>query len=214
MQLAFTMDALDAAGRHAWRLQKDMRRWRACTFAEPARADDALLAGPAEAEKLHGRRLRRDRESGLIFRDKPGRFDFLMRGIFSHAVLHRFSAAPVPDKHQMLETIAALRPGTPWLVHLDVAGHFRALDTTSEGILGNLRIAVRGEIASAEGYVGKAAAADDTLMDLTYRQFLGGWLEHLQTGRMGVFVPDIEKLKEQADCLAAIHAWRPEPEPV
>jgi len=210
MKLAFSMDALDAAGSRAWRLQSDNQHWRSCVYAEPMQAQDARLEDIKAAQALHGRRMKRDKESGLVIREKPGAFDFLMRGIFAHAVLHRFSAAPIPDKQQMLETIAKLEAGTPWLLYLDVAGHFQALDTTSEAIIGNLRIAVRGEIASSENYVGQIAAANDAMMDLHYRQFLGGWLAHLNSGNMAVFVPDAEKTDTQNNYLSRINSWQPE----
>ena len=137
-------------------------------------------------------------------------FDFLARGIFAHAVLHRLSAAPVPDRDQMLATIRDMQPGTPWLMYLDVAGHFRALDTLHHRIIGNLDIAVRGEIASSAEFVGPKAADDDKLTGELWRQFLGGWLEHLNTSKMAVFVPDVEKLKEEAAYLDAIRNWQHE----
>ncbi|MDX8390996.1 MAG: hypothetical protein R8K53_00250 [Mariprofundaceae bacterium] len=208
MKLSFSMDALDAAGSKAWRLQDDMQHWRSCLYGEPMQDRDARFGEPAAAEEWHGLRMKRDKNVGLVVRKKPGAFDFLMRGIFTHAVLHRFSAAPIPDKQQMLDTIRALAAGTPWLPHLNIAGHFRALDTTQERIIGNLHIAVRGEIASSEAYIGVQAAENSTLMDITYRQFLAGWLQHLNSGNMAVFVPDIEKLKAETADNEAIRHWQ------
>jgi len=210
MKLAFSMDALDAAGSRAWRLQADKQHWRSCIYAEPMQNQDARLEDRVAAETLHGRRMKRDKEAGLIIREKPGAFDFLMRGIFTHAVLHRFSATPIPDKEQMMDTIGKLEAATPWLLYVDVAGHFKALDTTCEPIIGNLRIAVRGEIASAEAYVGKLAAANEAMMDLQYRQFLGGWLGHLRSGNMAVFIPDAEKTDTQENYLSRINDWQHE----
>ena len=212
MKLAFTIDALDDAGRHAWRLLAD-GGWRDCRFAESMRAGDAVIADKAEAEAWVGRRLKKDKRQGLAPRGKPGRFDFLMRGIFAHAVPHRFSPAPVPDRAQLADTVRALPPGIPWLVHLDLGGNFRALDTRKQRIIGNLDIAVRGEIASSPGWVGPNAAEDERLMREIWHQFLAGWLEHLTTARMGVFVPDADKLKEEQFYLDAIRAWQPEPPP-
>jgi len=204
MRLVFSIDALDAAGSHAWRLQSDRQQWRACTYAEVLQGSDAQLSTP-EAEKLAGHRMQPDKDCGLIMRGKPGMFDFLMRGIYSHAVLHRLSSPSLPSLDNMLAVIAELKPGTPWLLYLDAAGHFRALDTNNERIIGNLDIAVRGEIASSAAYIGPEAKHNETLMDRTWRQFLGGWLEHLQSKSMAVFVPDVEKLKAEADYLALIH---------
>jgi len=209
MKLAFSIDALDAAGSHAWRLQKDGLQWRSCIYAEALQADDAQLSS-AEAEKLSGRRMQPDEDCGLIMRNKAGMFDFLMRGIFTHAVLHRLSSPPIPSLDQMLSSIAGLSPGTPWLLYLDAAGHFRTLDTSRERIIGNLAIAVRGEIASSPAYIGPQAIGNDALMDRTWRQFLGGWLDHLHSGNMAVFVPDVEKLTSEAEYLSLIEDCRSE----
>jgi len=204
LKTAFSIDALDAAGSHAWRLQGDMQHWRECIYAEALQDGDARL-GASEAGKFNGHRMKPDRELGLVMRGRPGTFDFLMRGIFTHAILHRLTTPPIPLREDMLTTIAELVPGTPWLLYLDQAAHFRRLDSSREPIIGNLAIAVRGEIASSAAYVGPEAVANETLMDRTWRQFLGGWLEHLQSRNMSIFVPDVEKLKSEADYLALIH---------
>jgi hypothetical protein len=110
----------------------------------------------------------------------------------------------------MCDAIAALAPGSPWLVYLDLGGNFRALDSGTASIIGNLDIAVRGDIASSPDYVGPQAAADARLMAEMHRQFLAGWLEHLKSRRLGVFVPDVEKLKDEASLRQAIDTWQPE----
>jgi hypothetical protein len=210
MKRAFSIDALEASGKHAWRLQSDMQHWRTCTYAEALIESDAKLDTPEEAEKLNGCRMQRDNDFGLVMRGKPSPFDFLVRGIYTHAVQHRLSAPPVPELNQMVNTIAGLSPGTPWLLYLNAAAQFCALDSSRERIIGNLDIAVRGEIASSAAYVGPQAVLDEALMDRTWRQFLGGWLDHLLSGNMSIFVPDVEKLKSEADYLALIHKQLPE----
>lgn len=209
MNLAFSIDALSAAGDQAWRLQEH-GGWRPCTYAEAMHPGDACIDDRQIAEDWAGRRLAKDKSHGLVRKEKPGMFDFLARGIFAHAVLHRFSSAPVPDRSQMLTTLRDMAPGTPWLMYLDVAGHFRALDTSCNKIIGNLAIAVRGEIASSPDYVGPKAAEDEKLTNELWRQFLAGWLEHLTTSKMAVFVPDPEKLKEEEAYLDAIRNWQHE----
>lgn len=209
MKLCFSIDALSAAGDKAWRLQND-NSWRACTFAEKLQASDAQITDKSEAEKWVGRRLVKDKATVLKAKDKAGAFDFLMRGIFSHAVLHRLSAAPLPDKTQMIKTIHDLKPGTPWLLYLNPAGQFTALNSSSEKIISNLDIAVRGEIASSESFVGPQAAEKEALMNELWLQFLAGWDEHLQTSKMAVFVPDTEKLKEESFYVDRIRNWQPE----
>jgi len=210
VRLVFTIDALDAAGNNAWRLLEDEKNWRACIFAEDARLGDAQLTDQHLIGDLAGRRLHKDRQHVLAVKARPGMFDFLMRGIFAHAVPHRLSPAPVPDKEQMLDIIRQAKPGIPWLLHLDLAGNFRMLDTSSKKIIGNLTIAVRGEIASSGGYVGAEAAEKESLMDEIYRQFLAGWLQHLHTRRLGVFVPDVKKLESEDALRQKIADWQHE----
>ncbi len=209
MRLCYTIDALSARGDKAWRLQKN-GSWRPCRYAEPLRDGDWCTENPEEAEAWHGQRLKRTKD-GFVRKGKPGVFDFWMRGVFAHATPHHLSAPPLPDKAQMLETIAALEPGRPWLLYLDPSARFRAIDTATTPIIGNLDIAVRGEIASAPDWVGPQAVRDDARMEELWKQFLAGWLEHLRTARMGVFVPDAGRLKPSAEAyLEEIRNWRPE----
>lgn len=210
MKLFFTIDALSARGDKAWRLQNDLESWRESTYAEPIQESDAQISERSSADEWVGRRLVKDKESGLIAKEKAGKFDFLMRGIFAHAVLHRLSASPLPAKEQMLQTIASLKPGTPWLLYLNVAGQFVSLDSNNAKIIGNLDIAVRGEIASSEEYIGPKAAENEHMMDELYHQFIAGWDEHLQTSQMAVFIPDADKLKEESFYADRIRSWQSE----
>ena len=210
MRLGLSLDALSAAGDAAWRLQADLQHWLPCRFAADLRSTDALIASPAEAARWAGQRMKKDKALGLKPVGQPGLLDFWMRGIFAHPIVHRFSPTPIPELAQMRDAIVALAPGAPWLVYLDLGGNFRALDSSISPIIGNLDIAVRGDIASASAYVGPQAAGDARLMDEFYRQFLSGWLEHLQSRRLGVFVTDVEKLKDEATLRQAIEAWQHE----
>ncbi len=209
MKIIFSIDALSPAADKAWRLQSD-DTWRTCIYAEPLQENDARLSNKQIAEDWAGRRMQKDKERGLVAKDKAGMFDFLMRGTFAHAVLHRLSAAPIPDKAQMIQTTASLEPGTAWLIYLNTAGQFKAMDANNSKIIGNLDIAVRGEIASSADYIGEQAALKEELMNNTYLQFLGGWLEHLKTSNMGIFIPDVEKLKEVSEYTHDIQNWQPE----
>jgi len=207
MNLTFSIDALSPAADKAWRLQSD-DTWRVCTYAEALQKGDAHISNKSTAEDWAGRRMQKDKELGLIAKDKAGMFDFLMRGTFAHAVLHRLSAAPIPDKAQMTQTTATLKPGTAWLIYLNTAGQFKAIDANNSKIIGNLDIAVRGEIASSADYIGEKASLNEELMQNTYVQFLSGWLEHLKTSNMGIFIPDVEKLKDESEYKDDIQSWQ------
>ncbi|MDQ6968563.1 MAG: hypothetical protein Q9M14_07770 [Mariprofundaceae bacterium] len=211
MNITFSIDALSPAADKAWRLQQD-DTWRECTYAEPLQTNDARITDKHTAEHWAGRRMQKDNDLGLIAKDKAGMFDFLMRGTFAHAVLHRLSAAPIPDKKQMIQATAALAPGTAWLIYLNTAAQFKAIDANHSKIIGNLDIAVRGEIASSADYIGEKSSLNEALMQNTYLQFLGGWLEHLNTSNMGIFIPDVEKLKEESEYTNIIQNWQPESE--
>ncbi len=206
MKLCFSIDALSPAADQAWRLQQD-ESWRPIHYAEPLQTHDQRIPTLPEAEAWLGIKMQKDKDVGLIPKGKSGMFDVFMRAIYTHAVIHRLSDAPIPDKQQMLDVIRALPVGTAWLVYLNLAGQFTALKSEEERIIGNLDIAVRGEIASSAAYIGAQAVLQDELMDTTYRQFLQAWSEHLETGKMAVFVPDVEKLDEQETVLHKIHQW-------
>jgi len=210
LNAVFSIDALDAAGSHAWRLLEDEETWRPCVYAEPLDKNDARITDKNTAENWAGHLLKKDKTHVLVAKDKTGKFDFLMRGIFAHAVLHRLSPSPVPNKQQMLDCIAGLEPGTPWLLYLDAGGNFRALDSQSTHIIGNLDIAVRGEIASSGDYIGEKAVKNDEMMNELRLQFLAGWLEHLQSSNMSIFISEVKKLKEEAAYIEAIHNWQHE----
>jgi len=209
MNIIFSIDALSPAADKAWRLQKD-DTWRPIVYAEPLQPTDAHILKPSLAEAWVGQRMKKDDDAGLVVQQKTGMFDFLNRSIYAHAVIHRLSDAPIPDKQQMIATVASLKPGTAWLLYLNTAGQFTALDSNHTKIIGNLDIAARGEIASSENYIGPLASQNDALMETQYRQFLEGWLEHLKTSNMSVFVPDAEKLNEKDKILAEIQQWQHE----
>lgn len=211
MKLCLSIDALSVAGDQAWRLQQD-DSWRNCRFAEPLQQNDARITDKTQAEGWAGRRMKKDKEKVLVPLEKPGIFDFLMRGTFAHAVMHRLSPAPLPDRAQMLTCIRDHAPGKPWLLYLDTGANFRAMDTTQARIIHNMDIAVRGEIASSANYIGPKAIEDANMMQELWQQFLAGWLEHLRTSKMGVFVPDPQKLPEEADIMVALEAWLHEPD--
>ena len=209
MRRCYSIDALSAAGGKAWRLQDD-DSWRPCAYREALQAHDARITDNDKAEYWVDRRMKKNAQGVLVPQQKAGTFDFLMRGVFAHAVMHHLQETPLPEREEMEARIAALTPGTPWLLYLDADAHFQALDTDASSIIGNLDIAVRGEIASSPDYVGPQAVANEALMDSTWRQFLGGWLDHLTSSNMHVFVPDIEKLKEAAAYIEAIRSWQHE----
>ncbi len=209
MKTCFSIDALSPSGAKAWRLQ-DNQQWRECIYAEALQDGDARITDKKATEAWINIKLKKDKTLGFIVQKKAGRFDFLMRGTYTHAVLHRLSSASLPDKAQMLSCFEQLEPGTPWLVHLNIAGQFKALNTQQVSIISNLDIAVRGEIASSEDYIGPIAAANAQMMDDHYRQFLAGWLVHLKSSNMNVFVPDLEKLQELDETIDAIRDWQHE----
>ncbi|MDQ6970491.1 MAG: hypothetical protein Q9M16_08280 [Mariprofundus sp.] len=209
MKICFSIDALSPSGAKAWRLLEN-QSWRECIYAEALQPNDARILDTKTAETWLGLRLKKDKQLVLRPQKKAGRFDFLMRGIFAHAVLHRLSVPPLPDKAQMLACYAQLDVGKPWLVYLNIAGQFKALDTSQTSIMHNLDIAVRGEIASSVDYIGSKAADNEQMMQDNFRQFLAGWLDHLKSSNMNVFIPDLEKLNPDDDTVAAIQDWQHE----
>jgi len=209
MQLFFSVDALSLLGDKAWRLEKN-RTWRTCKFGEPLQGTDARITDKKDVRDWINVRLQKDEEFGLKVKGKAGLFDFLSRGIFAHVILHRLSPAPVPNKDLMVQTIAQAEVGTPWLLYLDLAGNFRMLHSEETPIIANPDIAVRGEIASSASYVGEDAVKNQDMMDSLYYQFVAGWLMHLETSRLSVFVPDLEDIRPLEECIKSIQDWEHE----
>lgn len=210
MKICFSIDALADSGKQCWRLQQDGTSWRVCQFAEALAVGDWRAPTVEAASEWHGKRLKKAKDS-LTPQARPGRFDFLARGIFAHAIVHRLSPAAIPDKAQMRQQLAEHAAGTPWLLYLNLAGQFAMLDTRSTPLIGNLHIAVRGEIASSPEYVGEHAAEKTEQVDALYHQFIAGWWNHLQNSRTGVFTPDMEQLRPLEEYLQHIEQWQPEP---
>lgn len=210
MELYFSIDALlSLLGDKAWRLQNN-NTWRSCSFGEPLQGTDAKVTKKEDVRAWVNVRLQKDEDFGLKPKGKAGTFDFMMRGIFAHVILHRLSSAPVPNKDLMIQTIARAEVGTPWLLYLDLAGNFRMLHSEETPIIANPDIAVRGEIASSASYIGEEAIKNTDMMDTLYHQFIAGWLEHLTTSRLSVFVPDTQDTRPLEECVEKIKAWEHE----
>ena len=211
MNIVFSVGAMPQVGNKAWRLQDD-NTWRPCTFGEDLREHDAKLTDKDEVRGWVNVRLVEDKKTGLKVKGKTGLLDFFVSGILSFVVVHRLSPAPIPDKAQMIKTIAQAEVGKPWLLYIDIAGSFRLLDSEETPIIANPDIAVRGEIASSEAFIGEHAAQDEEKMDELYLQFIAGWLTHLQTRRLSVFIPEIKDIHSLEDCMKKIQAWKHEGE--
>ncbi len=211
MNYGFSIDALSASGKQAWRLQTGPKQqWQACVFAAKLRPSDACIESKQEAQNWIGCRFKKDDKYGLIKSKKTGVFDFLSRGIFGHAILHRFSIAAMPSFEQMQEAIGQANPGTASLPYLSPAGHFAILDSQQTPIIGNLDIAVRADIASDPAFIGKQAVKNTAAMQLLYQQFMFAWLQHLQSGRMGLYIPASEGLTPLKKILKSIDHWQAE----
>ena len=209
MNIVFSVGAMPQVGKKAWRLQDD-NTWRRCTMGENLKKHDAKLTDKKEISNWINVRLVEDKETGLKVKGKVRLFDFFISGILSYVTVHRFSPAPIPDKNQMINTIAQAEVGTPWLLYIDLAGNFRMLNSEETPIIANPDIAVRGEIASSEAFIGNQAAQNTEKMDELYLQFIAGWLTHLQTRRLSVFIPETKDIHSLEDSIEKIQAWRHE----
>ncbi|MDQ6962883.1 MAG: hypothetical protein Q9M28_10240 [Mariprofundaceae bacterium] len=206
MKLAFSLDAMSSSAQKSWRLGVD-EQWHVCQFSQDVGAEDYLIDDPDELKKWQGKRLKKT-NTGMVVSDKAGLFDFLMRGNFVYPVLQRFSAPTLPSKENLEQCIRHGRAGKAQLLYLNLAGQFSLLDTTNNPIIGNLNIAVRGEIASSSLYVG--ADVSQIFLDIWYVQFLHAWLEHLKCKRLGIFIPEPHKTKSEDEITADILNWQPQ----
>ncbi len=208
MQIRFTIDALIDSGKKAWRLLADEQKWRPATFAEDLAAGDALLCSEDAVRAHIGLRMVVDRQLGLVRKGRAGMFDFMQRGIFSHAIVHRMDVAPLPDRQQMLDALAAMRPGRPQLLCLDLGALFRGREAT--GLIHNPAIAVRGEVASSASFIGGEAAANEKYTAILWQQFCAGWWQHLSSRRINCFVPDVAQCPPAEVSLERAAAFVPE----
>ncbi|MDX8413222.1 MAG: hypothetical protein R8J85_03970 [Mariprofundales bacterium] len=210
MNIIFTIDALMDSGKQAWRCT-DNSAWRTASFAEHLQANDAMLTETSSIQERLGLRMRQDPQLGLVPCGKSGVFDFLQRGIFTHAIVHRTSSAPLPDQAQMCSTIAAMEPGYAQLLYLDLGGVFRSRPATD--LIHNLAIAVRGEVASSAPFIGAEAAQNSDYTNGLWQQFAAGWLQHLNSRRINCFVPNLEQCLPVEESLLKAEQWIPERRP-
>ncbi|MDQ6951063.1 MAG: hypothetical protein Q9M26_05305 [Mariprofundales bacterium] len=211
MQILFTLDALSDSGKNSWRLEKDGQQWRPATFAEDIASGDALFTNRDTLRPQIGLQLTPNRQFGLIAKARPGILNILQRGIYSHAIVHRCGAAPIPDQQQMIDTLRQMSVGTAQLLYIDLGGIFRRHDATD--LVHNPAIAVRGEIASSENFIGEKAANNHALTDNLWQQYISGWWQHLASRRINTFIPDLERCPTVENALAGIENFQPEAQP-
>jgi len=209
MKMAFSLDALSSSAQKAWRLKQD-QQWLPCTFAQDVEANDLLITQKNAVKPWQGKRLKQSKQ-GMVISEKAGFFDFLMRGIFIHPTLHRFSPAPLPSKENIIHCIHTATANKAQLLHLNLAGQFQLLDIAKHNIIANLDIAVRGDIASSSEYLGATVKLES--LDTLYLQFLSGWLEHLQKKRLGIFIPELRKTQPEDELMHDILNWQAQPLP-
>jgi len=213
MNIVFTIDALIDSGKEAWRLTANQAvqgqpLWRGAKFAEALQRGDYMAESGDAIHHQLGLRLRKDRQFGLVQCGRSGVFDFLQRGIFTHAVVHRLGGAPLPDVAQLRSTIAAMAPGQAQLLYLDLGGVFRSRPAT--GLIHNIAIAVRGEVASSAQFLGEDAAANDDYIAMLWQQFAAGWWQHLSSRRINTFVPPLEQCPPAEESLQKVARFVPE----
>ncbi|MDQ6964692.1 MAG: hypothetical protein Q9M13_07205 [Mariprofundales bacterium] len=206
--IIFTIDALLDSGRRAWRMSDGRKRWRSATFAEDMQRDDAMLTDIGSVEEWLGVRMRQNSSLGLVAQGRSGLFNFLQRGIFTHAVIHRTSSAPLPDREQMCSVLADMEVGCAQILYLDLVAIFRSRPATQ--LINNPTIAVRGEVASSAQFIGVDAADNSAYTSMLWQQFTAGWLHHLGSRRTNCFIPNLEQAPPAEESLRRIEQFVPE----
>jgi hypothetical protein len=195
----------DAIGKE-FRLQKD-NSWKQLT-SKALEDTDFTETDPIKVwnySKLEG--LINIQGQGIVVNQKLVS-SFGSSGIaFTYPVLHRTKNPGVTFTKDDIRNI--IRDGNDDLFNclvIGTNGKLRLDDVDLDDIMHNPEIAVRNEVFCAGNeYVGIDAAKDKRHIGETYSGMLNGWYEHLQTGRLNVFV-DYCSAKPDADIIKAINS--------
>ena len=134
---------------------------------------------------------------GETYRANPKELNFSDQYVvFIYPVFHRFEVPRKFSMQEMREVIASGDDSELNSLVLDLNGRFSFMNTNLA--MRNPNVAVRNEaFAPGNGYVGVGASEDRSFVGETYLGMLEGWLTHLKTGKLEVFVDCYEGESEQ-----------------
>jgi len=127
---------------------------------------------------------------------------------FTDPRVYRITKPKLFTKGEMLETIAAGIDDKVNVLVVDINGKFQLLDFHQD-LIGRRNfapIAVRHEAYCAgNGYVGFQAARDERFRNDEYLSSLEGWLTHLKTGKLDIFIDYCEGKKSETQLIREIN---------
>lgn len=190
----FTIDAEDNLY-HQYRLQQ-CGQWRSLEKGAWAFSEGDLLYKDFVDTVSHSTQESLVELGGKLFMANP---KILELGMEYANVFVRAHHSQRPRKFSRPELEQLIREGDDSRLNvlvLAVDGRFSLMDAVGVDLRYH-PVAVRHEAwCEGNGYVGPEAAADTSHVSETYVDMLQGWLEHLQTGRMDVFVDMPASLRE------------------
>ena len=203
-----TLDALNPAGTKAWRLQTD-HTWRQTQFGDPLQEGDFAASDPEEVRPWLAGRLAKDWRGRLNWKAAPGRSAFALGEISLHAIAHRSQPAPVPDREELQRVIAGAEAKDRRTLCLHLNGRFLLRRPEEPSPAGDPALAAYSDSLTGTAYLGPEAAEDERYIDDHYRNFLGAWYHHLQTGRVGIYAGEPLWDLSAEELVARIQAWQP-----
>ena len=212
----FLLDAYVGLGQEKYRLQQD-DSWRKVdgayarhipairqeTVAEKDKAFDSLLAAVPY--------LSRDGKIGLgqknyILHDEKGVSNIgdILSEVSLHSKVWRTEAPRRFSRGELLEVLAAGDDSKNNSLIVDVTGYFQLISPL-EARKSTSSAAIRHEtFCAGNGYVGFQAARDEHFIRQTYLSSLEGWITHLLTGELQLYLDEWKGDKTEGQLIEQI----------
>lgn len=170
-----------------WRLQKD-ETFRKINDNDPVIDLDRRFTMPAELLKYHqpnyritldGKAVTANRTEGRL-----GEESYSLSGI-----AHRQERVIIPHEQELKSVLRNGDDSETSTLILSLDGRFELLPRVHINVVGNPSWAVRYEtFDGGNDYVGPDAADDEDHVSQVYVAMLGGWVDHVLSGRLNVYV--------------------------
>lgn len=128
---------------------------------------------------IEGKKYRANPSTSIDFGDK--------NVVFVHPRLFRFERPALPQKKDLMEKIAQADQRKLYSPIIDLQGNIDLRDRDRKNPVHDYSIAVRAE-SITDDYLGLRASHDGRFIRNTYTSLLEGWLTHLDTGKLNIFM--------------------------
>ncbi len=170
-----------------YRLQKN-GTWRTLKKDFSLEENDQHITSLSEVE-MYCREDQSIEIEGKMFRANPsgpiGLGDKTL--VFVHPRLFRFERPLIPDKRDLIEKIAEADLCKIYSPIINLEGNIDLRDWEIKNPVKDYSIAARAE-SLGDDYLGFSAARDESFISNIYTSLLDGWLIHLETGKLNIFI--------------------------